>query len=237
MIPVPTSAHNEALTGDTLYSAFLNYEWRQIVLPFVISGMQKIASGIEDESDRQDFEVLYGAMIEDFYNEDVVDGTPVGAIMAFANHGAIPAKWLLCNGSLISQATYPDLYAICGTIYGATSGGDFRLPELRGRVIFGARPGTPFYEQGEQGGVEATTISLSNMPEHHHVVPAHSHSILKASTVAGVNTRAAIGSNNAIADQATSIQPATNTSDEGAGAPFNIMNPYLQVSYIIKALP
>jgi microcystin-dependent protein len=234
---IPTTNHNEALAGDTLYSAFLNHEWRTIVMPFVIRGMAEIAAGIEDETERQAFEVLYGAMIDDFYNEESMDGTPVGSILAFANHGAIPAKWLLCNGSLISQATYPDLYAICGTIYGAISGGDFRLPELRGRVIFGARPGTPFYEQGEQGGVEATTISLSNMPEHHHVVPAHSHTILKASSVAAQTARAAIGSNAAAIDQATSIQPATNTSDEGAGAPFNIMNPYLQVSYIIRALP
>ena len=65
---IPTSEHNEALAGDVLYSAFLNHEWRTIVLPFIIDGLAKIAAGIEDETDRQAFEVRYGALIDDFYN-------------------------------------------------------------------------------------------------------------------------------------------------------------------------
>jgi hypothetical protein len=72
---IPTTDHNEALAGDTLYSAFLNHEWRTIVLPFVIAGMKQLAAAIEDESERQDFEVLYGAMIDDFYNADSPGGT------------------------------------------------------------------------------------------------------------------------------------------------------------------
>jgi microcystin-dependent protein len=198
--------------------------------------MEKIADSIEDESDRQDFEVLYGAMIDDFYNEDSVDGTPVGTIIAFANYNAIPAKWLYCNGSLVSQAAYPQLFALIGTIYGATSGGNFRLPELRQRMIYGAY-NAPSYEQGVYAGVEATALSLSNMPAHSHVVPAHSHVIGTAAGTGAQANQVARGNSTSVSTQATDTEPATNTDSVGAGASFNIMNPHLCVGYIIKALP
>jgi microcystin-dependent protein len=233
---IPTSSHNEALAGDTLYSAFLNHEWREIVLPFVIAGMEKIAAAIEDESDRQDFEVLYGAMIDDFYNEDSMDGTPVGTIVAFGNYNSVPAKWLYCNGSLVSQATYPALYALIGTIYGATSGGNFRLPELRQRMIFGAL-NAPSYEQGVYAGVEATSISISNLPSHSHQLPSHLHTIATGDGLGTRIDRVARSTVNSPNTQNTDTEPATNTDSVGAGASFNIMNPHLCVGYIIKALP
>ena len=64
---IPDSDHNETLAGDTLYSVSLNYQWRKIVIPFVISGMEQIAAAIEDETERQEFEARYGALIDDFY--------------------------------------------------------------------------------------------------------------------------------------------------------------------------
>lgn len=230
---IPNSNHNEALSGDVLYSAFLNYEWRQIVLPFIIAGMAKIAAGIEDESERQDFEVLYGAMIDDFYNEDIVDGIQIGMIVPWAGSlASIPAKYLLCNGALRNISEYPELAAVLADEF--IEGDDFRVPHLTGRFLRGATADTDI---GLMSGALSVTLSEANLPAHHHVVPAHSHTFLKASTVAGVNTRAAIGSNNAIADQATSQQPATNTSDIGSGTSFQILPLNQNIYYIIKALP
>lgn len=66
---IPTSEHNEALAGDSLYSAFLNHEWREVVIPIIVSGMEQIAETIEDETERQTFEVRYGALIDDLYGD------------------------------------------------------------------------------------------------------------------------------------------------------------------------
>lgn len=65
---IPDSEHDEALTGDTLFSASFNYEWRRIVIPAIIYRLDTLAATIEDETDRQEFEVRCGALIDDLYN-------------------------------------------------------------------------------------------------------------------------------------------------------------------------
>ena len=59
---------------------------------------------------------------------------PTGSIMPcidfdFSNLGNV---WLLCNGSQVSNTTYPDLYTVIGNTYntGGESSGKFRLPNL-----------------------------------------------------------------------------------------------------------
>jgi microcystin-dependent protein len=46
-------------------------------------------------------------------------------------------QWLYCNGAAVSQTTYPDLYAFYGAnAFAADSGGNFTLPDCRGRSLF-----------------------------------------------------------------------------------------------------
>lgn len=67
---------------------------------------------------------------------------PVGAIFPFAGpKSRIPAGYLLCDGSEVSQVTYSALYVVIGTSYkryetpiGTRS---FTLPDLRGRFPLG----------------------------------------------------------------------------------------------------
>jgi microcystin-dependent protein len=231
---IPTSNHNEALSGDVLYSAFLNHEWRKIVLPFIIAGMAKIAAGIEDESDRQDFEVLYGAMIDDFYNEDVVDGTPVGAIMAFVGEVAdIPAKWLLCNGATKNNADYPELAAIMPPIWDGVT--QFVLPDLRTRFLRGAANDAGL---GSSGGENSHTLTIAELPVHNHQVPAHSHTFASFNNAgAGGANVVASGLSGGASTKTSSTQAATNTSDTGSATPFDNQPSFITFHWIIKALP
>ncbi len=48
-----------------------------------------------------------------------------------------PEGWLLCDGDDVSQSTYAALYAVIGTTFGAPGGGDFTLPDMRGRIPLG----------------------------------------------------------------------------------------------------
>src|ERR1043165_4026287 len=53
----------------------------------------------------------------------------------------IPAGWLLCDGSSVSQSQYAGLYAAVGTNFGANPpAGEFYIPDLRGRFVRGQDP-------------------------------------------------------------------------------------------------
>jgi microcystin-dependent protein len=70
-------------------------------------------------------------------NSDVTNVfSPIGSITMFAGSSA-PTGWLLCNGATVSQTTYAALYAVLGSIYGSNAGGNFTLPDLRGRTAVG----------------------------------------------------------------------------------------------------
>ena len=63
---------------------------------------------------------------------------PAGVIWDYAISTA-PTGWLSCNGSSISQTTYPVLFAVIGSTWGLgkNDNSTFSLPDLRGRVLVG----------------------------------------------------------------------------------------------------
>lgn len=95
-------------------------------------------------------------------------GRLVGEIVAFAGANA-PAGWLVCDGATIDQGTYPALFAVLGSQYGAPG----RLPNLRGRSILGAG-GSVYPTQGQTGGAATHGHTANPLPTHSHWVPTHS---------------------------------------------------------------
>ena len=62
---------------------------------------------------------------------------PVGALVTMPVDD-VPAHCLECNGAEISRATYPELFAVIGTTYGAGDGSTtFKIPDLRGEFVRG----------------------------------------------------------------------------------------------------
>lgn len=102
--------------------------------------------------------------------------TPAGVISVFAGNGAVPAGWLLCDGSTFSAGAFPDL----ATVLGGTT-----LPDLRGRVIVGLdatkvriTDGAAL-SVGASGGLDINT----ELPQHTHTIandPGHQHGIRAA---------------------------------------------------------
>ena len=221
---IPTSAHNEALSGDTLYSAFLNYEWRKIVLPFIIAGMEQLAASIEDESDKQDFEVLYGAMIDDFYNEEIVDGTPVGSIVAYPDDTPPSAKWLYLNGQSLLQAAYPELYTLIGNFYTVPpSETHFNIPDFRDKNMRGATNGLVI---GTAVGADTHALSIAELPAHSHQQRANT------------GTGGAIAALRRVADTTGApTNDANTTGSTGNGDAHNNIPRSILMAYMIKALP
>ncbi len=79
-----------------------------------------------------------GAAATTAASNDVGPICPPGAIFIWAG-SALPAGWLECDGSDVSQTTYAGLYAAIGTAFNdaSTSGSNFKLPDFRDRFPLG----------------------------------------------------------------------------------------------------
>lgn len=97
----------------------------------------------------------------------------IGEIRAFSFAWA-PRGWALCDGSQMLITQNAALYSLLGITYGGDGRTNFKLPDLRGRVMVGAgvsRLGTS-YVQGVngQGGSENVALLDTNLPTHNHAV-------------------------------------------------------------------
>lgn len=105
-------------------------------------------------------------------------GFPVGSMFAWAsNNSPNPIDktlYLLCDGSEVSQTTYPDLFAVIGNSFGSAGAGLFRLPSLTdSRFIAGSTT------VGGTGGADSVTLSTAQIPTHKHDVSVAAHSTLE----------------------------------------------------------
>lgn len=118
-----------------------------------------------------------GALLERSFSD-----TPVGTVQPYAGSNA-PNGWLMCDGSAVSRTTYPELFGVVGTTYGAGNGSTtFNLPDMRGRVPAGkddmggssagrlttAGSGVNGTLLGASGGAQTVTLSTAEMPAHNH---------------------------------------------------------------------
>jgi len=104
---------------------------------------------------------------------------PVGGVVQWPGTigtDTVPAGYLYCDGSEQATATYPALSSFCGTKFGSAASGNFKLPDYRGRTMFGV-DGTLTTLVGQNIGADSVTLSISQMPAHDHVVqdPMHDH--------------------------------------------------------------
>lgn len=131
---------------------------------------------IEDPAVTREFERFYSKLdtyLSQTFDEDgqLVVATPtgivpVGAILDFGGSTA-PDKWLLCDGSQVSRATYSSLFNIVGTTYGVGDGSTtFNLPDARQKFTLGMGTSGTGAVLGEVGG----TI------DHFHSTGSHTHS-------------------------------------------------------------
>jgi microcystin-dependent protein len=119
----------------------------------------------------------------DATNKQYVDKTvPAGAMMEYAGDtltaemdAAQGGQWLICNGAIITDATYPDLATILDSKFDTETppAGQSYLPDFRRRVAVGYDALTaPFDTFGEQGGVAA-----SELITHTHIQNQHDHGL------------------------------------------------------------
>ena len=99
--------------------------------------------------------------------DTTVTSVPSGAFMFFAMTSP-PAGWLLCDGTLYSTTSYPNLFAAIGYTWGG-SGSLFAVPNATGAFVRGLG--------GNAAGIG--TLQAGQLGSHNHAIsdPGHSHSI------------------------------------------------------------
>lgn len=101
--------------------------------------------------------------------------TPVLAsvcIMATpATFGSFNNTYVPATGQLLSVNQYAALYSLIGATYGSESNSNFKLPDLRGRVIIGANTDGTF-PAGKKGGQASVTLTMDQLPQHQFFIPS-----------------------------------------------------------------
>jgi len=141
-----------------------------------------------------------------------------------------PKGWALCNGQLLPINQNQALFSLLGTTFGGDGRVNFALPDLRGR--------TPIHvggshTLGERGGEQAHTLSISELPEHIHLVNATSNPATDGSPANSLVLAQSTAAN--LYGPATALQamaPAAVSSVGGSQAHLN-MQPFLTLSFCI----
>lgn len=188
----------------------------------------------------------------------------IGSILMFAGETA-PDGWLLCNGQAVSRTDYADLFAVIGVAYGSgDTSTTFNLPDLGGRVpvgvndtyLVGGHGGneTHYITTDEMPSHNHTATTASG-GAHDHTMNAGSRYLTYnySTTGQGVVERAV-----AKASSGNYIAPVVNSSktdwagwdtvqrdeghthtvvvdNSGGGEAISLMQPYVNVNYIIYA--
>jgi microcystin-dependent protein len=174
---------------------------------------------------------------------------PTGVVAPFAAETA-PDGWLLCNGQDVYKDTYPALYALLQTKYGAPVDTlKFRLPDLQGRVPVGY--GTGYTTLNAPSGAATVTLDTTQIPAHSHGINNESPGTNSAQprfhgTAAGaaagtsflVPATAGSGFNwydvDSHSHTVNSHSHGGATQNAGGGASHSNMQPYIVLNYIIR---
>jgi len=156
----------------------------------------------------------------------------VGEIRMFAGSFA-PAGWAFCDGQLMPISENETLFQLIGTTYGGDGQETFALPNLQSRIPLHVGSSNIL---GEQGGVEAVTLTTQQ-------IPAHSHPVICSSSVGNQD----VPTNNIFASSTDQLyftptvglpinasMRANAITGTGGSQPHENMGPYLVISFIIS---
>lgn len=155
-----------------------------------------------------------------------LQSVPAGMIMAYAGVN-VPDGWLMCDGTSYRKGDYPALAAALGA---TGTGGEFMVPDLRGRFLMGVSDAHPL---ASSGGEEAHVLTVEEMP-------AHSHPMVGWGAW---ETGAGIWGSNVGAGNGWTILSSyqegalgrLEAAPAGGGKAHNNLPPFYAVGYIIKA--
>lgn len=160
-------------------------------------------------------------------------GTPFMAEIRILSFNFAPKGWAQCNGQFLPINQNQALFSLLGTTYGGNGQTTFALPDLRGRMPLHLGNG---FTQGEAAGEQAHTVTMSEMPQHVHLLNASLASANAGGTVTNQpgGNELALATTDVYTTEApnTTMVPQSVTSVGGSQAHLNLQ-PYLVLNFAI----
>jgi microcystin-dependent protein len=184
---------------------------------------------------------------------------PIGGMVDYFG-GSVPSGFALPQGQNLSASTYPAANAVLGTTYGNPGGGDFTMPDVRGRVTAGLDAGGSGRITvaggnfdgtvlGNAGGAQnqSITIAQGNLPSVNFTVsgislsdPTHDHSIPTTSSSGGSNGQPIAGQNlgqtASTSNASTGISVSSNGSAASGGSGTALVPAIVQPTMVINKM-
>jgi microcystin-dependent protein len=152
-----------------------------------------------------------------------VPAVPVGGSVPY-HGGTVPAGFVLPQGQNLSATTYPAANAVLGTTYGNPGGGNFTMPDARGRNLAGLDAGGSGRITVAGGNFDGTTLGNAGGQQNKAIAQANlpnvsftnsGITVSSSASTTSVSTNNAAGSgNSAIFDTA-----ATSTGSQNLPVP------------------
>lgn len=138
-----------------------------------------------------------------------------------------PRGWALCNGQLLPINQNQALFSLLGTSFGGDGRVNFALADLRGRVPIHVGNN---HTLGESGGEQFQTLSIAELPGHHHPPRATSNSANQTELAGGIWAKT---TENHYGSSAQVAMRADMVSNTGGNQAHMNMQPFLTLSFCI----
>lgn len=138
-----------------------------------------------------------------------------------------PKGWAFCNGQTLAINQNQALFALLGTMYGGNGVQTFALPNFQGRVPLHVGQG---FLQGQSGGQEAHTLTISEVPAHTHPVMASSNPASQPSPAGAFFTDSG---RNVYATSPNSPMAPQAVTSAGGSQPHENRSPFLVLNFCI----
>lgn len=155
----------------------------------------------------------------------------VGTIFPFAGKEA-PTTFMFCDGRELDKTEYSELFEAIGYTFGG-SGDVFKLPDLRGKTLFGYDSNADHFKTlGKTGGTKEIAIQDSNLPEHNFFGSDSDSGIERGKVAYSSDGRYTFLGK----ESATNAAESNLLYIQGKGKKIETLPPYLVSNFIIKVM-